>query len=173
VGLTYTLKSTDTCQSVFLAQGISTADLLTVNGLKPYCEDSPSSGSLCIPINAKCKTYTVKSGDDCVSIANSNKLTFVQLVTWNPVIGQICSLIGDFVGWTSCISNPGGSWVNPSPSHEPITSNIPTSTFIGTDPSLLPTPGFSVSVNGSDIWTYRYAEGTRLDCYLYANRSDF
>lgn len=173
MGSTYTLKSTDTCRSVSLAQGISTADLLTANGLKPYCEEFPSKGNLCIPTSAKCKTYTIKPDDSFVKIADVNKLTFVQVVTWNPVFGQTCSLISDFVGWTSCISNPGGSWVNPSPSETPNTSDFSTSAFIGTDPSLLPTPGFSGSINGSDIWTYNYAKGTRLDCYLYANGSDF
>ena len=52
-------------------------------------------------------------------------------------------------------------------------SDLSTSAFLGTDPSLLPTPGFSGLVNGSDIWTYKYAQDTRLDCYLYGNGSDF
>lgn len=29
------------------------------------------------------------------------------------------------------------------------------------------------SINGSDIWTYTYAEGTRIDCDRYANVTDF
>ncbi|PVH93332.1 carbohydrate-binding module family 50 protein, partial [Periconia macrospinosa] len=116
VGSIYSLKSTDTCQSVSLEQGLSTADLLTANGLQAYCEQFPTAGNLCIPTNAKCKTYTIKSGDSCVSIADANKLTFVQFVTWNPMVGQTCSLIGNFTGWTTCVSNPGGSWTNPSPS---------------------------------------------------------
>ena len=89
-GTKYSLKSTDTCQSVSAAQGISTADLLIANGLRPYCDNFPKSGQLCIPTSAKCKTYIIKSGDDCVKIADANKLTFTQFVTWNPVVGQTC-----------------------------------------------------------------------------------
>lgn len=28
-------------------------------------------------------------------------------------------------------------------------------------------------MNGSDVWTYKYAEGTRLDCRIYANGTEF
>ena len=63
--------------------------------------------------------------------------------------------------------------MNPSPEPSTTSSDIPTSAFIGTDVSLLPTPGFSGSINGSDIWAYKYAKGTRLDCFLYANGTDF
>lgn len=172
VGSTYSLKSTDTCQSVSSEQGLSTADLLTANGLQAYCEKFPTAGSLCIPTNAKCKTYTIKSGDRCVSIADAHQLTFVQFVTWNPIVGQTCSLIDNLAGWMSCVSNPGGSWINPSPTSS-TESQTPSPTNLGTDANLLPQPTFGGAINGSDIWTYTYAERTRLDCYLYANGSQF
>jgi hypothetical protein len=41
--------------------------------------------------------------------------------------------------------------------------------FVGTDMSLLPKPTWPGSVNGSDDWVLNFAEGTRLDCYRYAN----
>lgn len=28
-------------------------------------------------------------------------------------------------------------------------------------------------INGSDIWSYKFAEGTRLDCDKYINITDF
>jgi len=28
-------------------------------------------------------------------------------------------------------------------------------------------------INGTDIWTYKFADGTRLDCDKYANVTDF
>lgn len=39
--------------------------------------------------------------------------------------------------------------------------------------TLLPQPTDVGSVNGSDTWVYKFAEGTRLDCYKYANGSTF
>jgi len=172
VGTTYTIKSTDTCQSISAAQGLSTADLLIYNNLEGFCTNFPKTGSLCIPTDAKCKTYSIKTGDTCASIADANKLTWTQMVTWNPVFGQGCERIGNFTGWTACVSNPGGDWVNPDPTTE-VSSTIPTPTNLGTDASLLPKPTFGGSINGSDVWTYKYAPGSRLDCYLYANGTQF
>jgi hypothetical protein len=47
------------------------------------------------------------------------------------------------------------------------------SSFFGTDATLLPKPTNTGVINGSDVWVYKYAEGTRLDCALYANGTDF
>lgn len=48
-----------------------------------------------------------------------------------------------------------------------------TSSWLGTDLSLLPQPTFSGSLNGSDDWVFSFAKDTRLDCAIYANGSDF
>jgi hypothetical protein len=46
--------------------------------------------------------------------------------------------------------------------------------MFGTDANLLPRPTNMVgSINGSDVWSYKYAEGTRLDCITYVNGTDF
>jgi hypothetical protein len=45
--------------------------------------------------------------------------------------------------------------------------------MLGTEASLLPRPTNVGSINGSDEWAYKFAEGTRLDCIKYANGSDF
>jgi hypothetical protein len=44
---------------------------------------------------------------------------------------------------------------------------------LGIDVTLLPKPTDMATVNGSDTWVYKFAEGTRLDCYSYANGTDF
>lgn len=173
-GTTYTVKSGDTCQSVALANNLSTADLLMGNNLQAFCAKFPTSGNLCIPKSAKCKVYTVKKGDTCASIGTANKLTWTQVVTWNPIFGDSCNAINQYVGWTACISNPGGDYVNPHPTTpKPSTSAIATPTWIGTAASLLPKPTFGGMINGSDVWTFAYAQGTRLDCAIFANGTDF
>lgn len=45
--------------------------------------------------------------------------------------------------------------------------------MFGTDANLLPRPTNMGSINGSDVWSYKYAEGTRLDCIAYVNGTDF
>jgi LysM repeat protein len=172
IGTKYTIKTGDTCQSVSLAQGLSTADLLIQNNLQAFCVNFPTAGSLCIPTEAKCKTYTVKTGDKCASIADANKLTWTQMVTWNPNFGQGCESIGKFTGWTACVSNPGGDWINPSPTSE-ITLSTLIPTIHGTFAGLLPKPTFGGFLNGSDTWAYKYADKTRLDCWIYANGTQF
>jgi LysM repeat protein len=174
VGTTYTVKSGDTCQSISLSQSISTGDLLEANNLQAFCEKFPKSGSLCIPTAAKCKTYTVETGDTCTSIADAHGLTWTQVVTWNDVFGLACQNIERVIGYTACVSNPGGDWVNPKPSSISTSSDrFVTPTNLGTVATLLPKPTFGGSLNGSGDWTYKYADGTRLDCYIYANGSQF
>jgi hypothetical protein len=45
--------------------------------------------------------------------------------------------------------------------------------FIGVDMSSLPQPTWPAFNNTSNDWTFNFAPGTRLDCYRYANGSDF
>lgn len=45
--------------------------------------------------------------------------------------------------------------------------------FQGTDMSLLPRPTFTNYANLSNTWTMRFAPGTRLDCFRYANGTTF
>jgi LysM repeat protein len=114
-GTMYTIRSGDTCQSVAAARGISVAGLLTANGLQGFCANFPTSGALCIPTSGRCKTYTVKTGDTCAKIADAKKKAWVQIVSWNPVLGKDCGNLGSYIGYPICVSTPGGDWVNPSP----------------------------------------------------------
>ncbi|ORY04390.1 hypothetical protein BCR34DRAFT_57224 [Clohesyomyces aquaticus] len=171
-GNNYTIKSGDTCNSIALSQGLSTGNLLDANKLQAFCAKFPSSGTLCIPASGKCKTQTVKTGDTCAKIADQNKVTWAQIVSWNPEFGKDCGRIADNVGYVMCISTPGGDWVNPSPAPVSTPTTITLPPFVGTEASLLPKPTFGGMINGSDIWTYTYAPGTRLDCDKYANVTD-
>ncbi|OAL43398.1 hypothetical protein IQ07DRAFT_524422 [Pyrenochaeta sp. DS3sAY3a] len=115
VGTTITLRSGDTCQSLALARGISVAGLLTANGLPAYCVNFPTSGTLCLPAIERCRVYAVQTGDTCEKIADANKLTWAQIVSWNPSLGLKCENIGSYVGYAICVATPGGVWVNPDP----------------------------------------------------------
>ncbi|EDU47587.1 predicted protein [Pyrenophora tritici-repentis Pt-1C-BFP] len=141
-------------------------------GAEAACVKFPKSGTLCISTNAKCKTRLVQQGDTCAKVADANKSTWTQVATWNRDFGSDCKRIGEFVGGLVCISTPGGDWKNPSPSAATPTPSVTLPPFYGVDASLIPQPTFSGMINGSDIWTYKLAEGTRLDCDKYINVTD-
>lgn len=122
-GSLYTIKSNDTCHSVSQSQGISTARLLSQNGMFS-CKNFPKSGSLCIPKEVKCNTYTVIQGDNCGKIADAKGLTWTQVMNWNPDLGMACEGLKDAVGNEICISAPGGNWVDPSPQPPKTTSTL-------------------------------------------------
>ncbi|KAL3458145.1 hypothetical protein BJX64DRAFT_302108 [Aspergillus heterothallicus] len=85
-GSIYTIQQGDTCQSVSEAQSVGTAQLLVDNGLEAYCANFPTQGGLCI--ENTCTAY-------------------IQLTTWNPILGHGCRHIGRSVGNTICLSPPG------------------------------------------------------------------
>lgn len=123
--MTYTVKSGDTCLSVAEANGVSTSWLLARNSIS--CSDFPTSGKLCIPDNIKCETYKVAETDTCNSIAKEYEATWTKLVSWNPDVGKYCDKLPQLasMGYSICVSTPGGTWENPFPDDEPP---IPTST---------------------------------------------
>ncbi|KAH7081116.1 hypothetical protein BKA63DRAFT_201695 [Paraphoma chrysanthemicola] len=172
-GTTYTVRNSDTCQSIAVARGISVSGLLTANNLPAFCAKFPISGLLCIPTAERCRVYNVKSGDTCVSIADANKLTWAQLVSWNLVLGADCSNIAANVGYLICISTPGGNWVNPSGGNDTPSPTPDTSTIVitGTDADRLPIA--TDMPMGNNTWVYKFAPLTRLDCVTYANSSTF
>lgn len=117
-----------------LAQGISTTALLKTNGLVAYCRNFPPAGAtLCIPDAAKCAAYQLTPGEQCRDVASGNGVTWTQVVTWNLDVGRYCDGIDaisalDFV---VCVSNPGGTWVDPTPGDEPSEEeNTPRTTAI-------------------------------------------
>jgi hypothetical protein len=124
VGTQYTIKSGDTCHSIAMSQGVSTGGLLDANKLAAGCAKLPKSGTLCISTNAKCKTRLVQQGDTCAKVADANKLSWTQVATWNRDFSSDCKRIREFVGYSMCISTPGGDWKNPSPSATTPTPSV-------------------------------------------------
>ncbi|KAK3331670.1 hypothetical protein B0T19DRAFT_438558 [Cercophora scortea] len=161
VGTTYTAVAGNTCQSVSLAQGLSTNSLLSANRLVGNCTGFPTSGTLCIPTAAKCRPYKLAAGDTCNSLAMKPALDY-------------CENIADLAtnNFTICTSNPGGTWVNPGPvetltTTEPIVTTDPRFSAPWTPAASMPSPTAGV-VPGLDASGFPIPEDTRAGCAVYA-----
>lgn len=125
----YTLKAGDNCRSVSLGQGIATTSLLLANNLQAYCANFPKNGTICIPKAKKCKPYQLKVAltDTCKTVAKEQGVSWVQIVSWNPEVGEYCENINRLAKGSQviCASTPGGAWINPSPqAPEPTTTSV-------------------------------------------------
>ncbi|KAK3898440.1 hypothetical protein C8A05DRAFT_18986 [Staphylotrichum tortipilum] len=169
-GTTYTVQAGDTCQSLSYSQNIGTISLLMANNLQAYCNAFPTSGTLCIPSSLTCTPYTVQLNDTCASIALAQtgaQVSYAQILSWNPSLGGACGLIGQYVGYTICISSPGGySGPTAGPVPTTVTSTAPTDTVKWTPFSMLTmTSNGSAPAQPSAIAPF--ANGTRDDCGQY------
>ncbi|KAF4812172.1 LysM domain-containing protein [Colletotrichum siamense] len=175
VGTTYTIQSGDTCLSISKSRGVSTSQLLTANHLPAFCSNFPSSGTICIPDSISCKTYEMVKGDKCRDVASKNDISWTQVVTWNPELGQACEYIDNFAsrGYILCASNPGGSWVHPFPEDE-VDIPSPKTTAIHPTPTVefetfeaMPSPTRADLLPNLGVLN-PLANGTRKDCANYA-----
>jgi LysM repeat protein len=108
-GKTYKVKAGDNCGSIASANNVSLDDLLKANRtIDPGCTNLHEGDSLKIPapatptavtggltsnptVKASGKTYTVKSGDTCSSVAASYGVKVADLITLNA-LDSACSL---------------------------------------------------------------------------------
>lgn len=147
--------------------------MLQANGLQAYCSNFPTSGSVCIPTSMRCSPYALQVGDTCDTIASKRGLTKPQVVSWNQEVGPLCGNIGKLAskGMTLCVSNPGGDWVDPSPSdHQPTTTETPwtliitnSGTAFDSFPSATPIPTLLPNEN----YVTPFANGSWLNCDVY------
>ena len=88
--ITYTTTKPETCDSIALQRSLSSAALYMAN--QPAitnCSSIRAGTKLCLPLSCQ-KTYTLKPGDDCISIEKANYdrangLGFGEIVqTYNP-----------------------------------------------------------------------------------------
>ncbi|KAF2706110.1 carbohydrate-binding module family 50 protein [Pleomassaria siparia CBS 279.74] len=108
-GKTYKTGAGDTCDSVALANSVSSATLFYTNPNLLDCANIREGLTLCLPLG--CQTYTVKTADKCVAVAVVHSSTWQDLVVWNAGIDAQCSnLYGatPSFGTTICVSPPGG-----------------------------------------------------------------
>lgn len=121
-GTTYTIKSSDDCNSIAKAQGVGTAWLLADNNLDAFCVNFPSSGNLCI--TNQCKTVTLGTNETCSAVAAANNITETQLHAWNPIINMACSNLPAMNGTELCVDAPGRKFEAPSGTVPPLTPTV-------------------------------------------------
>ncbi|KAH7148159.1 hypothetical protein DER46DRAFT_564771 [Fusarium sp. MPI-SDFR-AT-0072] len=63
-----------------------------------------------------CKQYTVQQKDTCRTIAKANKVTYAQLLSWNPTLDVTCGNLSKQKDGKICISNPLGNFALPTTS---------------------------------------------------------
>ncbi|KAK4118090.1 carbohydrate-binding module family 50 protein [Parathielavia appendiculata] len=171
-GTTYTIQSGDNCRSIALAQGIGSVHLLAANNLEAACHNFPTSGSVCIPSAKKCKPYQLKAdlSDTCATIAGQETVTWTQIVSWNPELGEYCENIDHLAkgGNVICVSTPGGDWVNPFPEEPSTTTSEPETYFTlpPTEFASAPSPTFSQPYPMAG-YVDPIANGSVLDCHLH------
>ncbi|KAG5819382.1 hypothetical protein H9Q74_001138 [Fusarium xylarioides] len=72
-----------------------------------------------------CTQYTVQEKDTCRTIANASKVTYAQLLSWNPSLDVTCGNLSKQKDGKICISNPLGNFALPS-SSKPVATLITT-----------------------------------------------
>ncbi|KAK4441912.1 carbohydrate-binding module family 50 protein [Podospora aff. communis PSN243] len=168
-GTTYTIKAGDTCQSIAMAQGFSTAQLVEANGLVAYCRSFPGAGAtICMPDSLKCTPYALRVGDNCNRIAAANKVPYAQIVSWNPEVGELCGNIERLTNTTMviCISTPGGAWVDPSPAPSSTSSSSVDTIFTLTGTGMMSTMPSATATIIRDVLA-PVANASRQDCEVY------
>lgn len=99
----YVVQAGDTCDSISLAQNVSTFSLLYHNNLNIYGTNFPGAGStICLP--PSCDLYTVQPQDSCNGVARARgDISATQLRAWNPNINALCGNLGRLSGTQICV----------------------------------------------------------------------
>ncbi|KAJ7258238.1 hypothetical protein C8J57DRAFT_1004974, partial [Mycena rebaudengoi] len=94
---TYTVQSGDTCSHIESTNGVSDAQLHTLNpSINSGCTNLQIDQVLCLSSSSGgggsgcTQTYTVHSGDTCWAIESSHGISDAQLHTLNPSINSDC-----------------------------------------------------------------------------------
>ncbi|OAL56199.1 hypothetical protein IQ07DRAFT_497578 [Pyrenochaeta sp. DS3sAY3a] len=114
-GKKYIIRSGDTCDSIAQSNFVSAGSLYDTNPTLSDCTAPPSGLELCLPLSCQ-KIYKIKPGDDCVSVAQANGISWRELDDWNGMVDCYgVNMLGGNPTWgsTICISPPGGTFVSP------------------------------------------------------------
>ena len=94
---TYTVAAGDSCTSISQAQGVSTYDLISRNGLDIFCSQLPSQ--LCLP--GACQTHRWTGVDSCARVAAQYNVTMASFLSWNPIFDPYSTNGGPrWTNWT-------------------------------------------------------------------------
>jgi LysM repeat protein len=169
-GATVPVATNADCDSFAMRHGISTDQLLAINGLTAGCANFPG-GKTSLCIEGSCQTYTVKANDTCTSIALAYNLWPLQLRLWNPFLDPACNDLARMVGHVICVSNPNG-YTTPAVT-ETVTStssslSISSYTGVRTPASDLPsvtTTWTMPPLNTTPPTVFPLANGSLSNCY--------
>lgn len=179
-GKNYVVQSGDTCDSIGLANSVSSASIFFGNKL-PNCTILVVGQTLCLPLT--CKTYQLNLNDDCVSASVSAGVA--NIAFYNTWINSGCDnlhIANLTMGSVLCASPTGGIY---SPGTPTNTSTFPGSEFTGYGTSLVAPPAGVTVAKGSLLscggwWTVAAGDtcgnitlnsGVSLDLFALANPS--
>lgn len=98
----YKVQDDDTCDSIALAQNVSTEGILNSGGISSSCSNLHAVGSLCLP--PPCVLYQVQVDDTCESILEAYPgITGSQFLAWNPNVNRICGNLMYFTDTYICV----------------------------------------------------------------------
>ncbi|KAI9146998.1 LysM domain-containing protein [Paramyrothecium foliicola] len=138
-GKKYKVKVGDTCDSIALANSVSSFRLIQVNNLDVACEMLQVGDEVCI--RDTCKLATIKVNQTCSDFSEGTGFTSVQLESWNPELKNKCDKrvtpnLNAYEGRHICIGPPGNGefptgtseWT--SPTKATLTSSMFTGSWI-------------------------------------------
>ncbi|KAN0131879.1 hypothetical protein V8E53_010159 [Lactarius tabidus] len=143
---TYTVKAGDICDSISLANNVSTYQLAVVNpAINPGCSNLSPGQNLCLGTSgADCtSTYVVKPNDDCDVVASNNNINSTLLRANNPQLNGGCTNM--YIGEVLCVA---GTVTVPS---YPSGSSIPASVVPTTALPARPTGDSDDGDDGDDL----------------------
>lgn len=109
-GKTYTTQTGDKCDSIALANKVSSSTLYYINPALRSCDNITAGLSLCLPPTCDV-TYSVKPNDTCVAIGVDQGTTWTNIISWNAGLDSSCSnIVNAQPSWGSiiCVTPPGG-----------------------------------------------------------------
>ncbi|CAH0043647.1 unnamed protein product [Clonostachys solani] len=115
-GKTITTKESDTCDSIALANSISSSTLYYINPHLLDCRSIESGMELCLP--QTCTTYTIQEHEaaDCVDISMAGgEGGWLDLIDWNLMLDSRCTNLRStdpFWGHVICMSPPGDRFID-------------------------------------------------------------
>ncbi|KAF5675102.1 pectate lyase 1 [Fusarium circinatum] len=113
-------KANDTCESLALEYGVSSAEIFINNPDILQCDDMVEGVPICLPF--QCNTYQVQENDTCTSVSESLGITikdFMSLNPWSPGGAYKDFQFGKFV----CTPPSDGHYNRTIKSSDPADSN--------------------------------------------------
>ncbi|EEP79928.1 hypothetical protein UREG_04770 [Uncinocarpus reesii 1704] len=149
----YTIQDGDTCDSIALAQSVSSAALFSGNSeIIHNCSRLPVGSELCLPLTCE-KVYTLQSTDNCTSIEIATGTKVGGLRAYNNWINMACTNLhfaSQVHGHILCLAPQAGTYT-------------PTGVGPGTTPNPIPAPGYTRRTVAPPV-NATVAAGTTMEC---------